>query len=144
MPQPWRLSLSQVAGLSNSGGALVTSATSSSFRPVLWRTSRATWAAMGKPMSSACATAVRMARFSSLPLFFSWVLASVRLACPRGEIRSGSGDFLFYVGPQCGLVFFDGEQIITPAFENNRPRGFVLSVQRVQADETSAHIQGRQ
>jgi len=85
-------------------------ATASSLRPWVWRKSRATWLAKGKPTSSGVTGAVRITRFSARPLLISWVRAWVVVGWSGGKIRLGGGDFLFEVGPQGGLVVLDGQR----------------------------------
>src|SRR6266704_3390419 len=143
MPQPARFRRNHRWAFSSEGGALVIKATSSSFRPWVWRKSRAAWAAMGKPTSSALTAAVRITRFSARPLLSSCVRASVGVGCSGGKIRSGSGYFLFDVRPQRGLIVFDREQVVSPSFHHHFACGFILSVQCVQADQSILQIQRR-
>src|SRR2546422_2006194 len=131
MPQPARLSLSHCMALRRWGGALVIKATSSSRRPLVCRSRRAAWRAIGKPMSSAATSAVEIARFSVRPLFFSKVRAWVGLGGSRGEIRFGSGDFLFDVGPQGRLVVLDGQEVVGSGFHHQDAGRLILSVQGV-------------
>src|SRR5713101_5178804 len=142
MPQAFRLSCSQSIAGSTETGALVIKATSSSLRPWVWRKSRAAWLAKGKPTSSGLTGAVRMARLSERPLLISWVRAWVSVGCSGGKIRLGSGDFLFEVGPNRGLIVFYGQQVVATAFQDHRAGRFILRVQGVQADETVLQIQG--
>ena len=64
-----------------------------------------------------------------------------RSGLDQGDIRSGSGDFLFYRRPQGGLVVLDGEQGVASALQHEGPGGFILSMQRVQADQATLQIQ---
>src|SRR5438552_9529126 len=143
MPQPARFRRNHRWAFSSERGALVIKATSSSFRPWVWRKSRAAWAAMGKPTSSAVTAAVRITRFSARPLLSSCVRASVGVAWSGGEIRSGSGYFFFDVGPKRGLIVFDGEQVVAAGLDHHFARSFVLGVQCVQANESILQIQRR-
>jgi hypothetical protein len=82
-----------------------------------------------------------MARFSGRPLLISWVRAWVEVGCSGGEIRLGSGYFLFDVGPNCGLIVFGAQQVMASRLQDDRTSGFSLCVQGVQTDETALQVQ---
>ena len=84
-----------------------------------------------------------MTRFSSRPLFRSWVRAWVDVGRCGGEIRLGSGDLLLDVGPQRRLVPFGGQEVVAPGGEHDLARRFILGMERVQADEPAFQIQRR-
>lgn len=128
MPQPIRLSHSQSIAGSSETGALVIKATSSSLRPCVWRNSRAAWRAKGNPTSSGLTGAVRMARLSVRPLLISWVRAWQEVGCSGGKIRLRSGYFLFDIGPQRGLIVFDGQQVMASRLQDDRAGGLILRV----------------
>lgn len=128
MPQAFRLSRSQSIAGRSEAGALVIKATISSLRPWVWRKSRAAWLAKGNPASSGLIGAVRMTRFSERPLLISWVRAWVAVGCSGGEIRLGSGDFLFDAGSYGGLIVFGSQQVMAPGLQDHRAGGFSLRV----------------
>jgi hypothetical protein len=55
----------------------------------------------------------------------------------------GSGDFLFDVGSQGGLIVFDGQQIMAPRFQDDRAGGLILRVQGLHTDQPARQVQGR-
>jgi hypothetical protein len=85
-----------------------------------------------------------MARLSARPLLISWVRAWVEVGCSGGKIRLGSGYFLFDIGPQSGLIVFDGEQVVAPRFEDDHAGRFILRVQGIQTDKPARQVQDRQ
>ena len=78
-PKPARLSRSQVWASSRSGGALVSRATVSGWRPDVRRRTLAACAAAGKQTASGVVGAVQRMRISSRLRLRSWVQARVRV-----------------------------------------------------------------
>ena len=58
-----------------------------------------------------------------------------------GKIRRRGGNEFFDVGPQRGLVVFDGQQKVGPVFEHQLARGLVLGVEGVEADFASVQVE---
>ena len=67
-------------------------------------------------------------RVSVRLLLRSWVRASV-VEPSGGKSHRGGGDVAFDIGLHGGLVALDGEEVVGPVFEDQRPGGVGLRVE---------------
>src|SRR5271166_1228586 len=141
MPQCSRFRRNQLGASSREGSRLVISATSSSLRPSVWRSSRAACSANGKQTCSPVTGAVQILRLSLRPLLISSTRALVGVDSRGGKIALRSGDECFDVCAHGGLVPLDREQIIGAVFQDQSAGGFILGVQGVQRDEPAFELQ---
>lgn len=58
-----------------------------------------------------------------------------------GKSHRRGGDQAFKVVPHCGLVAFDGQEVIGPVFQHQGAGGLGLRVEGVETDDAALHVQ---
>ena len=137
-PKPARFKSSHFWASSLSGGALVMRQMFSSWRPWAWRSKRAACAARGKQTCSGQTGRVRIERLTLRSFSYWKVRYCVGVGCQGGEIRPGGGEQFLDVLVEFGLVVFDGQQIVRPAFQHEIASGFGLGVEGIQRDQSAS------